>query len=140
MDIRSFSVGAVAASIVAIGTCAYLLRNEATESSEHPCMMRDATIADLLRRCPNLSALVTTRVALRVSGEQEYPVPGLPAPPDSRHLSEVERLNLPLALRAVDEHPNTDYIRFHAYDTEVAGKAPVLRIWYTPGDLPGDNP
>ena len=59
-------------------------------------------IADLLRRCPNLSALVTTRVALRVSGEQEYPVPGLPAPPDTRHLSEVERLNLPRALREHD--------------------------------------
>lgn len=43
-------------------------------------------------------------------------------------------------IRAVDEHPNTDYIRFHGYDTEVPGKAPVLRIWYTPGDLPEDNP
>ncbi len=60
------------------------------------------TVAELLRRCPNLSALVTTRVALRVSGEQEYPVPGLPAPPDTRHLSEMDRLNLPLALREHD--------------------------------------
>ena len=39
-------------------------------------------VAELLRRCPNLKALVTTRIPLRVSGEQEYPVPGLPAPPD----------------------------------------------------------
>ena len=67
------------------------------------------TVADLLRRCPNLSALVTTRVALRVSGEQEYPVPGLPAPPDTRHLSEVERLNLPLALREYDLETLTTY-------------------------------
>lgn len=59
-------------------------------------------IADLLRRCPNLSCLVTTRIALHVSGEQEYPVPGLPAPPDTTRLSEVERLNLPRALREFD--------------------------------------
>ena len=36
--------------------------------------------------------MVTTRIALHVSGEQEYPVPGLPAPPDTSRLSEVERL------------------------------------------------
>ena len=34
-------------------------------------------------RCPNSTCLVTTRIALRVSGEQEYPVPGLPGP--ARH-------------------------------------------------------
>ena len=67
------------------------------------------TVADLLRRCPNLSALVTTRIALRVSGEQEYPVPGLPAPPDTRHLSEMERLNLPRAVREFDLETLTTY-------------------------------
>ena len=59
-------------------------------------------VAELLRRCPDLKALVTTRITLRVSGEQEYPVPGLPAPPDTSRLSEVERLNLPLELRELD--------------------------------------
>ena len=59
-------------------------------------------VADLLRRCPNLACLVTTRIALRVSGEQEYPVPGLPAPPDASRLSEVDRLNLPRELREYD--------------------------------------
>ena len=59
-------------------------------------------VADLLRRCPNLRCLVTTRIALRVSGEQEYPVPGLPAPPDTSRLSEMERLNLPAGLRDLD--------------------------------------
>ena len=59
-------------------------------------------VADLLRRCPNLVCLVTTRIALHVSGEQEYPVPGLPAPPDASRLSEVERLNLPRELREYD--------------------------------------
>ena len=59
-------------------------------------------VAELLRRCPELKALVTTRITLRVSGEQEYPVPGLPAPPDTSRLSEVERLNLPRELRELD--------------------------------------
>ncbi|MGZ9275861.1 MAG: adenylate/guanylate cyclase domain-containing protein [Candidatus Limnocylindrales bacterium] len=59
-------------------------------------------VAELLRRCPNLTCLVTTRIALHVSGEQELPVPGLPAPPDTSRLSEVDRLNLPRALREFD--------------------------------------
>ena len=59
-------------------------------------------VAEILRRCPNVTCLVTTRIALRVSGEQEYPVPGLPAPPDPSRLSEVARLNLPRALREFD--------------------------------------
>jgi predicted ATPase/class 3 adenylate cyclase len=59
-------------------------------------------VADILRRCPNVTFIVTTRSALRVSGEQEYPVPGLPAPPDISRLSELERLNLPRAIRELD--------------------------------------
>jgi len=43
-------------------------------------------------------------------------------------------------LRALDERPDADYLRFHAQDSEAPEKAPVLRIWYTPGDVTGDNP
>jgi predicted ATPase/class 3 adenylate cyclase len=66
-------------------------------------------IAELLRRCPNVTALVTTRIALHVSGEQEYPVPGLPAPPDTSRLSEMERLNLPRELRDLDPAALTQF-------------------------------
>jgi predicted ATPase/class 3 adenylate cyclase len=59
-------------------------------------------VAELLRRCRNVTCLVTTRSALRISGEQEYPVPGLPAPPDISRLTEMERLNLPIAMRQLD--------------------------------------
>jgi predicted ATPase/class 3 adenylate cyclase len=66
-------------------------------------------IAELLRRCANLCCIVTTRIPLRVSGEQEYPVPGLPAPPDTSRLSEVERLNLPPGLRELDAEALTRF-------------------------------
>jgi len=59
-------------------------------------------VADILRRCPRVTFIVTTRSALRISGEQEFPVPGLPAPPDISRLSEMERLNLPRAIRELD--------------------------------------
>ena len=39
-------------------------------------------IAGLLRAAPELKIVATSRAALHVSGEQEYPVPGLPVPPD----------------------------------------------------------
>ena len=37
-------------------------------------------VTDLLRACPGLTVLVTSRAPLRLSGEQEFPVPPLLAP------------------------------------------------------------
>ncbi len=85
-------------------------------------------IADLLRRCPKLSVLVTTRVALRVSGEQEYPVPGLPAPPDTRHLSEIDRLNLPRALREHDLATLTTYEAVRLFISRAAAVKPGFTV------------
>ena len=48
-------------------------------------------VADVLRAAPGLKVLVTSRAALRVSGEQEFPVPGLPVPPDPGTLGGYER-------------------------------------------------
>ena len=39
-------------------------------------------VADLLRAAPDATVIVTSRAPLHISGEQEYPVPGLPTPPD----------------------------------------------------------
>ena len=85
-------------------------------------------VAELLRRCPHLSALVTTRVALRVSGEQEYPVPGLPAPPDTRHLSEMDRLNLPRALREYDLATLTTYEAVRLFINRAASVKPGFTV------------
>jgi predicted ATPase/class 3 adenylate cyclase len=58
-------------------------------------------VADLLRSCEGLTVIATSRAALRVSGEQEYPVPGLPAPRDVLAMSELEKLNLPVGQRGL---------------------------------------
>jgi predicted ATPase/class 3 adenylate cyclase len=59
-------------------------------------------VSDLLRSAPELKVVVTSRAALRVSGEQEYPVPGLPTPPDLSQLSGLDRLQLTAESRALD--------------------------------------
>jgi predicted ATPase/class 3 adenylate cyclase len=85
-------------------------------------------IAELLRRCPQLKALVTTRIPLRVSGEQEYPVPGLPAPPDTRRLSEMERLNLPRELRELDIDALTQFEAVRLFIARATAVRPAFQV------------
>jgi predicted ATPase/class 3 adenylate cyclase len=59
-------------------------------------------VAELLRAANGLKVIVTSRAALRISGEQEVPVPGLPTPPDPSQLSSKDRLQLPGQERSVD--------------------------------------
>lgn len=47
-------------------------------------------VPELLGRCPQLKVVCTSRSALHVSGEREYPVPGLPAPVDLTSLTPLE--------------------------------------------------
>jgi predicted ATPase/DNA-binding CsgD family transcriptional regulator len=55
-------------------------------------------LASLLASCPGLHLLVTSRAALHLSGEQEFPVPPL-ALPDLTHLPEPETLSQQAAVR-----------------------------------------
>ncbi len=59
-------------------------------------------VGQLLRSCPGLTVVTTSRGALHVSGEQEYAVPGLPSPPDRRRMSTFEVARLPAEIRSGD--------------------------------------
>ena len=59
-------------------------------------------VADLLRAAEGLTVIATSRAPLRVSGEQEYPVPGLPTPPDPTEMTGLDRVNLPGGERGLD--------------------------------------
>jgi predicted ATPase/DNA-binding CsgD family transcriptional regulator len=49
-------------------------------------------LTDLLSACPALKVLVTSRAALRLSGEHEFPVPPLELP-DPKHLPDLKALS-----------------------------------------------
>ncbi|MFP5343016.1 MAG: ATP-binding protein [Candidatus Limnocylindria bacterium] len=85
-------------------------------------------IAELLRRCPNLRVLVTTRIALRVSGEQQYPVPGLPAPPDPSRLSAMDRQNLAPELREADPATIGSFEAVRLFVTRAAAIRPGFAV------------
>lgn len=42
--------------------------------------------------------------------------------------------NFGILIRANEDRPDTDYIRFHGMDSEDPAKTPRLRVWYTLGD------
>ncbi len=85
-------------------------------------------VAELLRRCPALTVLATSRAALRVSGEQEYPLPGLSAPPDTSRLSEMERLNLPLAVRQLDLAALSQYAAVRLFVARAVAMRPDFSV------------
>ncbi|HET9680408.1 MAG TPA: hypothetical protein VFP19_00095 [Candidatus Limnocylindrales bacterium] len=66
-------------------------------------------LTDLLRSAPRLSILATSRAPLRVSGEHEYQVPGLPTPPDPTDLSAMDRVRLGATNAAVDPQVLSTY-------------------------------
>ena len=89
-------------------------------------------VADLLRDAPGLSALVTSRAALRVSGEQEYPVPGLPTPPDPSRLSDLELASLPAEARTVDAATLSTYESVRLFIARATSVRQTLRTCTSP--------
>lgn len=87
-----------------------------------------SVVADLLREAPGLSVLVTSRAPLRVSGEQEYPVPGLPTPPDLSRLSSLEIAGLPLAERTIDAALLSTYESVRLFVARATAVRPDFRV------------
>jgi predicted ATPase/class 3 adenylate cyclase len=85
-------------------------------------------IAELLRDAAGLSVLTTSRAALRVSGEHEYPVPGLPVPPDLSQLSQLELASLPAAERTVDIEALSTYESVRLFIARATAVRPDFRI------------
>ncbi len=85
-------------------------------------------VAELLRDAPGASALVTSRAPLRVSGEQEYPVPGLPTPPDLSHLSSLELASLPAEARTIDAASLSAYESVRLFIARATSVRPDFRV------------
>jgi len=85
-------------------------------------------VADLLRAAPRASILVTSRAPLRVSGEQEYPVPGLPAPRDVLALSDLEKMNLPVGDRRLDAAAATQFEAVRLFIARAVGVRPDFKV------------
>jgi predicted ATPase/class 3 adenylate cyclase len=85
-------------------------------------------LADLLRSAPHLSILATSRAPLHVSGEQEYPVPGLPAPPDPTELSAMERARLGGAATSLDPAALSTYEAVRLFIARAAAVRPGFEV------------
>ena len=85
-------------------------------------------VADLLRAAPRTSIVVTSRAPLRVSGEQEYPVPGLPAPRDVLALSDLEKMNLPAGDRLLDAAAATTFEAVRLFIARAVSVRPDFKV------------
>jgi predicted ATPase/class 3 adenylate cyclase len=85
-------------------------------------------VADLLRAAPGLKVLATSRAPLHVSGEQEYPVPGLPTPPDPSQMTALERAQLPAAVRNFDPATLTTYEAVRLFIARAAAVKPGFQV------------
>ena len=80
-------------------------------------------VSDLLAAAPHLQVLVTSREALQVRGEQEFPVPALELP-DLRHLPATETLSHYAAIRLFVQRAQSvrpDFALTNANAAAVAG-------------------
>ena len=64
-------------------------------------------VGALLVRCPGVKVLVTSREALRLSGEQQFSVPPMAAPGPSAHLPSIDQLSRYDAVRLFVERART---------------------------------
>ncbi len=85
-------------------------------------------IATLQRSASGVSIIVTSRIVLRISGEQEYPVGGLPVPPDLEHLSALDRARLPEELRSLDPRTLDHYAAVRLFIARAVAVKPGFTV------------
>jgi len=87
-----------------------------------------ADVSALLREAPGLRILATSRAPLRVSGEQEYPVPGLPAPVELNRLSLYQREHLPSEQRSRDPATLAQFAAVQLFVTRARAVKPDFEL------------
>ena len=85
-------------------------------------------VADLLRAAPGLKVLATSRAPLQVSGEHEFPVPGLPTPPDPTQLTALERAQLPAEARTIDVATLSTYEAVRLFIARAMAVRPAFEV------------
>jgi len=85
-------------------------------------------VGELLRATSELKLIVSSRAALHVSGEQEYPVPGLPTPPDPSTLGAYGRAQLPDELRVPDPATLDRYESVRLFVARANAVKPAFRL------------
>ncbi len=85
-------------------------------------------VADLLRTAPDIKIIVTSRAVLHISGEQEYPVPGLPTPPDVSHMTGLERLQTGGETRQLDPVALGDYAAVRLFVERAVAVRPAFAL------------
>ena len=91
-------------------------------------------IANVLKALPRLHILATSRSPLRISGEQEYPLTGLPAPIAMKRLGLMERERLTASQRRQDAAGLGGYEAVILFVTRGAAVRPGFEL--TDGNAP----
>src|ERR687890_668135 len=81
-------------------------------------------VGDLVSACPNLQVLATSRISLRLYGEQEYPVPALEVP-DPVRLPPLERLTQYEAVKLFVERARAVKPDFEVTDDNASAVAEI---------------
>jgi predicted ATPase/class 3 adenylate cyclase len=87
-----------------------------------------ALVGELLRSTTQLKVIVSSRSPLRVSGEQEYPVPGLPTPPDPGALGALNRAQLSDAPGQADAAALDRYESVRLFVARATAVKPAFRL------------
>ncbi len=85
-------------------------------------------IGELLRSTTELKLIVSSRSPLRISGEQEYPVPGLPTPPDPAAQGAFERAQLGADSGRTDPATLSRYESVRLFVARASAVKPAFRL------------